>query len=154
LASTIHALSIIEDLLFPVIDRACNIHQRKAIDNLIGSSLMLIELLGQYPLADIKYKSIEQSKTDGVGGGIKKGWVVEVGVTHTISQKNSDNSYSKKIFPNKFLAQRALKKHVKDVERMVQLYMEDEPTDQEWLDSLKLHGKQRESRKGCGRSKN
>ena len=149
MAFTIHRLSDIEDLLFPVIDRACNIHQRKAIDDLISANLLLIELLSQYPLANVQYKKVE-----GGEGGIKKGWVVEVGVTHTISQKNSDNSYSKKIFPNKFLAQRALKKHVKDVERMVQLYMEDEPTDQEWLDSLKLHGKQRESRKGCGRSKN
>ena len=150
---TINALSIIEDLLFPVIDRACNIHQSRAIDDLISANLLLIELLGQYPLAYIKYKSIEQSKTEGGEGGIKKGWVVEVGVTHTISQKNSDNSYSKKIFPNKFSAQRALKKHVKDVERMLQLYIEDEPTDEEWRNSLKLHGKHRESRKGCGHPK-
>ena len=145
---TYHRLSDIEELLFPVQNRS-NIHQSKAIDLLVSANLLLIELLSQYPLANVQYKKVE-----GVGGGIKKGWVVEIGVTHTISQKNSDNSYSKKIFPNKFLAQRALKKHVKDVERMVQLYMEDEPTDQEWLDSLKLHGKQRESRKGCGRSKN
>ena len=144
---TYHRLSDVEDLLFPVQNRS-NVHQSKAIDDLISANLLLIELLSQYPLANVQYKKVE-----GGEGGIKKGWVVEVGVTHTISQKNSDNSYSKKIFPNKFLAQRALKKHVKDVERMVQLYMEDEPTDQEWLDSLKLHGKQRESRKGCGRSK-
>ena len=144
---TYHRLSDIEDLLFPVQNRS-NVHQSRAIDLLVKNSLLLIELLSQYPLANVQYKKVE-----GGEGGIKKGWVVEVGVTHTISQKNSDNSYSKKIFPNKFSAQQALKKHVKNVERMVQLYMEDEPTDQEWLDSLKLHGKQRESRKGCGRSK-
>ena len=84
---THHRLSDIEDLLFPVQSRS-NVHQAKAIDDLISANLLLIELLGQYPLADIKYKSIEQSKTEGGEGGIKKGWVVEVGVTHTISQKN------------------------------------------------------------------
>ena len=144
---THHRLSDIEDLLFPVQNKS-NVHQAKAIDDLISANLLLIELLGQYPLANVQYKKVE-----GGEGGIKKGWVVEVGVTHTISQKNSDNSYSKKIFPNKFSAQRALKKHVKDVERMLQLYIEDEPTDEEWRNSLKLHGKHRESRKGCGHPK-
>ena len=90
------------------------------------------------PLAKVEYKKVE-----GGEGGIKKGWVVEIGVTHTISKKNPDNSYSKKIFPNKFSAQRALKEHVKDMKRMVQLYVEDELTDEEWLDSLKLHGRRR-----------
>jgi len=144
---THHRLSDIEDLLFPVQNKS-NVHQNRAIDDLISANLLLIELLGQYPLANVQYKKVE-----GGEGGIKKGWVVEVGVTHTISQKNSDNSYSKKIFPNKFSAQRALKKHVKDVERMLQLYIEDEPTDEEWRNSLKLHGKHRESRKGCGHPK-
>ena len=144
---TYHRLSDLESLLHPVQNRS-NVHQSKAIDSLVSANLLLIELLGQYPLANVQYKKVE-----GREGGIKKGWVVEIGVTHTISKKNPDNSYSKKIFPNKFSAQRALKKHVKDVERMLQLYIEDEPTDEEWRNSLKLHGKHRESRKGCGHPK-
>ena len=134
---TYHRLSDIEDLLFPVQNRS-NVHQSRAIDLLVKNSLLLIELLSQYPLANVQYKKVE-----GGEGGIKKGWVVEIGVTHTISKKNSDNSYYKKIFPNKFSAQRALKEHVKDVERMLQLYVEDELTDEEWRNSLKLHGRRR-----------
>ena len=144
---TYHRLSQCEDLLFPVIDRIANIHQAKAISDLISSNLLLIELLSHFPFADISYKQV------GVGGDQEEGWVVEVGVTHTISEKNSDNSYSKKIFPNKFSAKLALKKHVREMKKVIQLYVEDEPTDEEWLDSLKLHGKQRESRKGCGQRK-
>ena len=126
----------------------CNYIQRKAIDDLVSANLLLIELLSQFPLCKIDYKKV------GTGGeGQEEGWVVEVGVTHTISEKNSDNSYSKKIFPNKFSAKLALKNHVMEMEKVIQLYVEDEPTDEEWLDSLKLHGKQRESRKGCGRPK-
>jgi len=143
---TYHRLSQCEDLLFPVIDRS-NIHQAKAIDDLISSNLLLIELLSHFPFADISYKQV------GGGGGQEEGWVVEIGVTHTISEKNSDNSYSKKIFPNKFSAQRALKKHVKDVKKMIQLYIEDELTDEEWLDSLKLHTKRKKGKVESGQPK-
>ena len=144
---TYHRLSQCEDLLFPVIDRS-NIHQAKAISELISSNLLLIELLSHFPFAHVEYKKIE-----GEGGDQEEGWVVEIGVTHTISEKNSDNSYSKKIFPNKFSAKLALKKHVREMEKVIQLYVEDEPTDEEWRNDLKLHGKQRESRKGCGQRK-
>ena len=132
-----HRLSQCEELLFPVQNKS-NEPIRKAIDSLVSANLLLLELISQMPLAKVEYKKVE-----GGEGGIKKGWVVEIGVTHTISKKNPDNSYSKKIFPNKFSAQRALKEHVKDMKRMVQLYVEDELTDEEWLDSLKLHGRRR-----------
>ena len=143
---TYHRLSDLESLLFSVQDRS-NVHQAKAIDELISSNLLLIELLSHFPFADISYKQV------GGEGGQEEGWVVEIGVTHTISEKNSDNSYSKKIFPNKFSAKLALKKHVREMEKVIQLYVEDEPTDEEWRNDLKLHGKQRESRKGCGQRK-
>jgi hypothetical protein len=144
---TYHRLSDLESLLQPVQDRS-NVHQSKAIDDLVSSNLLLIELLSHIPFAHVEYKKIE-----GGEGGQEEGWVVEVGVTHTISEKNSDNSYSKKIFPNKFSAKLALKKHVIEMQKVIQLYVEDEPTDEEWRNSLKLHGKQRESRKGCGQPK-
>jgi hypothetical protein len=144
---TYHRLSDLESLLQPVQDRS-SVHQSKAIDDLVSSNLLLIELLSHFPFAHVEYKKVE-----GGEGGQEEGWVVEIGVTHTISEKNSDNSYSKKIFPNKFSAKLALKKHVMEMQKVIQLYVEDEPTDEEWRNSLKLHGKQRESRKGCGQPK-
>jgi len=144
---TYHRLSQVEDVLMVVQNRSNKI-QRKAIDDLISANLLLIELLSQYPLANVQYKKIEGGR-----GDQEEGWVVEIGVTHTISEKNSDNSYSKKIFPNKFSAQRALKKHVKDVKKMIQLYIEDEPTDEEWLDGLKLHAKREKGKAKSGQPK-
>jgi len=144
---TYHRLSQVEDVLMVVQNRSNKI-QRKAIDDLISANLLLIELLSQYPLANVQYKKIEGGR-----GDQEEGWVVEIGVTHTISEKNSDNSYSKKIFPNKFSAQRALKKHVKDVKKMIQLYIEDELTDEEWLDSLKLHAKRKKGKVESGQPK-
>jgi hypothetical protein len=137
----------VEDILICVQSK-CNYIQRKAYDDLVGANLLLIELLSHFPLCKIDYKKVEGGR-----GDKEEGWVVEVGVTHTISEKNSDNSYSKKIFPNKFSAKLALKKHVIEMQKVIQLYVEDEPTDEEWRNSLKLHGKQRESRKGCGQPK-
>ena len=123
-------------------------HQSRAIDNLVGANLLLIELISQMPIAKIDYEKIQ-----GGEGGIDDGWVVNLGVTHTISEKNSDNSYSKKIFKSKALAKRACDKQAIIMEKVIQSYIEDELTDEEWLKSLKLHGKQRESRKGCGQPK-
>ena len=147
MAYTYHALSAIEDILEPLANRG-NCWQKLAIENLIGSNLFLLDLT-----RDLKVLQLECKKIEGGEGGQEEGWVVEVGVTHTISEKNSDNSYSKKIFPNKFSAKLALKKHVREMEKVIQLYVEDEPTDEEWRNDLKLHGKQRESRKGCGQRK-
>ena len=147
MAYTYHALSAIEDILEPLANRG-NCWQKLAIENLIGSNLFLLDLT-----RDLKVLQLECKKIEGGEGGQEEGWVVEVGVTHTISEKNSDNSYSKKIFPNKFSAKLALKKHVREMEKVIQLYIEDEPTDEEWRNDLKLHGKQRESRKGCGQRK-
>ena len=140
MASTYHRLSDIEELLFPV--------QRKCIEDLISSNIYFIQLIDQMPIAKIDYK-----KVDGGEGGIDDGWVVNLGVTHTISEKNSDNSYSKKIFKSKALAKRACDKQAIIMKKVIQSYIEDELTDEEWLKSLKLHGKQRESRKGCGQPK-
>ena len=149
MASTFHRLSQIEDLLFPVIDNLrMNVHQRKCIEDLIATNIYFIQLIEQMPIALIDYEKVE-----GAGGDIDDGWVVNLGVTHTISEKNSDNSYSKKIFKSKALAKRACDKQAIIMEKVIQSYIEDELTDEEWLKSLKLHGKQRESRKGCGQPK-
>ena len=131
-----------------VVQNRSNKIQCLALNELISANLLLIEMLAQFPFAQIESKKIE-----GGGGDQEGGWVVEIGVTHTISEKNSDNSYSKKIFPNKFSAQRALKKHVKDVKKMIQLYIEDELTDEEWLDSLKLHAKRKKGKVESGQPK-
>ena len=142
-----HELSRIEDLLESVTQRS-NIHQAKAISELISSALFLLELTSDKNILELTYQKIE-----GAGGDIDDGWVVNLGVTHTISEKNSDNSYSKKIFKSKALAKRACDKQAIIMKKVIQSYIEDELTDEEWLKSLKLHGKQRESRKGCGQPK-
>ena len=144
---TYHRLSQVEDILICVQSK-CNYIQRKAYDDLVGANLLLIELIQQMPIAKIDYEKIQ-----GGEGGIDDGWVVNLGVTHTISEKNSDNSYSKKIFKSKALAKRACDKQAIIMKKVIQSYIEDELTDEEWLKSLKLHGKQRESRKGCGQPK-
>ena len=101
------------------------------------------------PIALIDYEKIQ-----GGEGGIDDGWVVNLGVTHTISEKNSDNSYSKKIFKSKALAKRACDKQAIIMKKVIQSYIEDELTDEEWLKSLKLHGKQKKPiKKGCGQPK-
>jgi hypothetical protein len=135
-------------VLFAVQNK-CNHIQRKSIDDLISANLMLIELLSQFPLCKLDYKKVDR------GGEDKDdGWVVDIGVTHTISVKNSDNSYSKKIFKSKALAKRACDKQAIVMKKVIQSYIEDELTDEEWLKSLKLHGKQKKStKKGCGQPK-
>lgn len=143
-----HRLSQTEDVLFPVQNK-CNHIQRKAIDDLVSANLLLIELLSHFPLCKLDYKKV------GTGGeGQEEGWVVNIGVTHTISEKNSDNSYSKKIFKSKALAKRACDKQAIVMKKVIQSYIEDELTDEEWLKSLKLHGKQKKPiKKGCGQLK-
>lgn len=143
-----HRLSQIEDVLFAVQSK-CNHIQKKSIDDLISANLMLIELLSQFPLAKIDYKKVDRGR-----GDKEEGWVVNIGVTHTISEKNSDNSYSKKIFKSKALAKRACDKQAIVMKKVIQSYIEDELTDEEWLKSLKLHGKQKKPiKKGCGQPK-
>ena len=144
---TYHRLSQTEDILICVQNK-CNHIQRKAIEDLVSSNLLLIELLSQFPLCKIDYKK------GGRGGDKEEGWVVNIGVTHTISEKNSDNSYSKKIFKSKALAKRACDKQAIVMKKVIQSYIEDELTDEEWLKSLKLHGKQKKPiKKGCGQPK-
>ena len=144
---TYHRLSQTEDILICVQNK-CNHIQRKAIEDLVSSNLLLIELLSQFPLCKIDYKKV------GRGGDKEEGWVVNIGVTHTISEKNSDNSYSKKIFKSKALAKRACDKQAIVMKKVIQSYIEDELTDEEWLKSLKLHGKQKKPiKKGCGQPK-
>ena len=145
---TYHRLSQTEDILICVQNK-CNHIQRKAINDLVSANLLLIELLSHFPLAKIDYKKVEGGR-----GDKEEGWVVEVGVTHTISEKNSDNSYSKKIFKSKALAKRACDKQAIVMKKVIQSYIEDELTDEEWLKSLKLHGKQKNPiKKGCGQPK-
>ena len=148
MAYTYHALSAIEDILEPLATRG-NCWQKLAIENLIGSNLFLLDLT-----RDLKVLQLECKKIEGGEGGQEEGWVVDVGVTHTISEKNSDNSYSKKIFKSKALAKKACDKQAIVMKKVIQSYIEDELTDEEWLKSLKLHGKQKKPiKKGCGQPK-
>ena len=69
--------------------------QMVAIQRLIATGLNHCELLLALGKAGTKLTT-RQIKPMGVGGDIKKGWVVEIGVTHTISKKNPNGTYSKK----------------------------------------------------------
>ena len=87
-------LSLIEDILIGCY-RKLNRKEKVAIQMLIAGSLAHIELLLAIGKAGTKL-STRQIKKRGGGGGIKRAWVVEVGVTHTISKKNPNGTYSKK----------------------------------------------------------
>ena len=75
-------------------------------------------------------------KSGGGEGGIKRAWVVEMGVTHTISQKNPDGTYSKKKFKNPHAAKLASIKYAERIKRMIQSYKENKWTDEQWLEGL------------------
>ena len=86
-------LSLIEDILINCY-RKLNRKEKIAIQRLIATGLNHCELLSAIK-AGTKL-STRQIKKRGGGGGMKKAWVVEMGVTHTISQKNPNGTYSKK----------------------------------------------------------
>ena len=126
-------LSLIEDILINCY-RKLNRKENIAIQRLIATALNHCELLSAIK-AGTKL-STRQIKKRGGGGGMKKAWVVEMGVTHTISQKNPNGTYSKKKFKTPHEARLASLKYAEEIKRMIQSYKETKLTDEQWLDGL------------------
>ena len=127
-------LSLIEDILIGCY-RKLNRKEKIAIQMLIATGLNHVELLLAIGKAGTKLTT-RQIKKRGGGGGIKRAWVVEMGVTHTISQKNPNGTYSKKKFKTPHEARLASLKYAEDIKRMIQSYKETKLTDEQWLDGL------------------
>ena len=127
-------LSLVEDLLIGCYLKL-NRKENVAIQRLIAGSLAHIELLLAIGKAGTKL-STRQIKKMGVAGDIKRAWVVEIGVTHTMSQKNPNGTYSKKKFKTPHEARLASIKYAEDIKRMIQSYKETKLTDEQWLDGL------------------
>ena len=109
--------------------------QMVAIQRLIATGLNHCELLLALGKAGTKLTT-RQIKQRGVGGGMKKAWVVEIGVTHTISKKNPNGTYSKKKFKTPHEARLASLKYAEEIKRMIQSYKETKLTDEQWLEGL------------------
>ena len=127
-------LSLIEDILIGCY-RKLSKKEKIAIQQTISTCLNHIELLLAIGKAGTKLTT-RQIKKRGGGGGIKKAWVVEMGVTHTISQKNPNGTYSKKKFKTPHEARLASLKYAEEIKRMIQSYKETKLTDEQWLDGL------------------
>jgi hypothetical protein len=127
-------LSLIEDILIGCY-RKLNRKEKIAIQQTISTCLNHIELLLAIGKAGTKLTT-RQIKKRGGGGGIKNAWVVEMGVTHTISQKNPNGTYSKKKFKTPHEARLASLKYAEEIKRMIQSYKETKLTDEQWLDGL------------------
>ena len=127
-------LSLIEDILIGCY-RKLNRKEKIAIQQTISTCLNHIELLLAIGKAGTKLTT-RQIKKRGGGGGIKRAWVVEMGVTHTISQKNPNGTYSKKKFKTPHEARLASLKYAEEIKRMIQSYKETKLTDEQWLDGL------------------
>ena len=130
-------LSLIEDILIGCY-RKLNRKEKVAIQMLIATGLNHVELLLAIGKAGTKL-STRQIKPMGVGGDIKRAWVVEMGVTHTISQKNPNGTYSKKKFKTPHEARLASLKYAEDIKRMIQSYKETKLTDEQWLEGLEYY---------------
>ena len=127
-------LSLVEDILINCY-RKLNKKEKVAIQMLIATGLNHIELLLAIGKAGTKLTT-RQIKKRGGGGGIKRAWVVEMGVTHTISHKNPNGTYSKKKFKTPHEARLASLKYAEEIKRMIQSYKETKLTDEQWLDGL------------------
>jgi len=127
-------LSLIEDILIGCY-RKLNRKEKIAIQQTISTCLNHIELLLAIGKAGTKLTT-RQIKKRGGGGGIKRAWVVEMGVTHTISQKNPNGTYSKKKFKTPHEARLASLKYAEEIKRMIQSYKETKLTDEQWLEGL------------------
>ena len=130
-------LSLIEDIL---IGCYCKLNKKEgaAIQRLIAGSLAHIELIDALG-RQAGTKLATEIKSGGGEGGIKRAWVVEIGVTHTIPQKNPDGTYSKKKFKNPYTAKIASLKYAKEIKRMIQSYKETKLTDEQWLEGLEYY---------------
>ena len=118
--------------------RKLNTKEKIAIQRLIATGLNHVELLLAIGKAGTKL-STKEIKPRGAGGDIKRAWVVEMGVTHTISQKNPDGTYSKKKFKNPHAAKIASIKYAEQIKRMIQSYKENKWTDEQWLEGLEYY---------------
>ena len=127
-------LSLIEDILIGCY-RKLSKKEKIAIQQTISTCLNHIELLLAIGKAGTKLTT-RQIKKRGGGGGIKRAWVVEMGVTHTISQKNPNGTYSKKKFKTPHEARLASLKYAEEIKRMIQSYKETKLTDEQWLEGL------------------
>ena len=130
-------LSLVEDTIANLTARA-NAKEKVAIQKLIATGLNHCELLIAIGKAGTKLVARE-IKSGGGEGGIKRAWVVEIGVTHTISQKNPDGTYSKKKFKNPHAAKIASIKYAERIKRMIQSYKETKLTDEQWLEGLEYY---------------
>jgi len=130
-------LSLVEDIIANLIDNRANTKEKVAIQKLIATGLNHVELLLAIGQAGTKLAT--EIKSGGGEGGIKRAWVVEIGVTHTISQKNPDGTYSKKKFKNPHAARLASIKYAEQIKRMIQSYKENKWTDEQWLEGLEYY---------------
>ena len=126
-------LSLVEGILIGCY-RKLNRKEKIAIQMLIATGLNHCELLSAIK-AGTKL-STRQIKKRGGRGDIKRAWVVEMGVTHTISQKNPNGTYSKKKFKTPHEARLASIKYAEEIKRMIQSYKETKLTDEQWLEGL------------------
>ena len=127
-------LSLIEDILIGCY-RKLNRKEKIAIQMLIATGLNHCELLLAIGKAGTKLAT-RRIKKRGGRGDIKRAWVVEIGVTHTISKKNPNGTYSKKKFKTPHEARLASLKYAEEIKRMIQSYKETKLTDEQWLDGL------------------
>ena len=130
-------LSLVEDIIANLIDNRANTKESVAIQKLIATALNHCELLSA--IKAVPRLTTREIKSGGGEGGIKRAWVVEIGVTHTISQKNPDGTYSKKKFKNPHAARLASVKYAKDIKRMIQSYKETKLTDEQCLEGLEYY---------------
>ena len=128
-------LSLVEDIIANLIDNRANTKESVAIQKLIATALNHCELLSAIKAGP----RLTTREIRGVGGDIKRAWVVEIGVTHTISQKNPDGTYSKKKFKNPHAARLASIKYAEQIKRMIQSYKENKWTDEQWLEGLEYY---------------
>ena len=126
-------LSAIESILFSI--KKLSRKQRVALQILVATGLNHCELLLALGTAGTKLTT-RQIKKRGGRGDIKRAWVVEVGVTHTISKKNPNGTYSKKKFKTPHEARLASLKYAEEIKRMIQSYKETKLTDEQWLEGL------------------
>ena len=138
-------LSLIEDILIGCY-RKLNRKEKIAIQKLIATGLDHVELLLAIGKAGTKLAT--EIKSGGGEGGIKRAWVVEIGVTHTISQKNPDGTYSKKKFKNPHAARLASIKYAEQIKRMIQSYKENKWTDEQWLEGLEYYDRSGRRKRG------
>ena len=139
-------LSLIEDILIGCY-RKLNKKEKVAIQQTISTCLNHCELLLAIGKAGPRLTTREIKKRGG-RGDIKRAWVVEIGVTHTISQKNPDGTYSKKKFKNPHAARLASVKYAKDIKRMIQSYKETKLTDEQWLEGLEYYDRSGRRKRG------